>query len=244
MWDFDGDEVAFLVFAGIVTLIFGVKYFLELLKVSELVCPFGKRVPLLMLPFFCLLMVLIVLWSWSDVQNVRGHPDYETLFAVGGTAWIFGTAFKLRFFGFTIRDDAVERKNTAVTIVASGAILGHTLCYAGANIGGGPTIWTTIVPAIVASGILAILWMAIEVVTRVSETIAIDRDIPTALVLASFLLLAGLNLGWAASGDFQDWNSTMNDFPRRGWPAVLLAIFCGICIQIWKPRCNLVPNKG
>jgi hypothetical protein len=244
MWDFDGDELVFFVVAGIITVLFGGKYFFELLKVSPLVSPLRNRGALLLLPFVCLLVILVVLWSWSDAQTVRGHADYMTMFMAGGGAWVFGSVFKVRLFGISVRDDAVERRNGAAAIVAGGAMVGNTLCYAGSNIGSGPTIWTTIVPAIVASGILSVLWMLIELSTRVSETITIERDVREAWLLAGFLVLAGLNLGWAGAGDFRDWASTMQDFLQRGWPTVPLAFGCALGVRTWKPQCKHVPERN
>jgi hypothetical protein len=145
--------------------------------------------------------------------------------------------------GIGLRDDAIERHNSAASIVAMGAMVGHTFCYAGSNIGSGPTIWTTILPAIIASATLMALWLAVELTTHVSETVTIDRDLSSAWALGGFLALAGLNLGWAMSGDFEGWPETMVDFARRGWPAILLAVAAVFAIQIWKPRCPLLQTR-
>jgi uncharacterized membrane protein YjfL (UPF0719 family) len=238
MWDFDGDEVAFILIAGFVSLIFAAKYLRIISTTSQLVCPSQKRLPLLILPVACLAIILTVLWNWSDSQ-VRGHLDYMTLFMVGGAMWVFGAGLFSWIVGIDLRSDAIERKNSAAAIVVGSAMLGHTFCYSGSNIGSGPTIWTTILPAIVASATLMIFWFVIELATRVSDTITIDRHVPSALVLGGFLIIAGLDLGWAMSGDWRDWQSTMDDFAVRGLPAAVLAVVAIFAIRFGKPQCTL-----
>ena len=243
MWDFDGDEWAFFVFAGIVAVILAAKYFRETSSVSRLVCPVQKRLPLVFLPIACLSGILLVLWNWSDPQTVAGHGDYMTLFMVGGALWVFGSPILTRSMGISARDDAIERQNTAAAIVVAGAMVGNARCYAGSNIGSGPTIWTTILPAIIASGTLMILWIGIELTTRLSEVVTIDRHVPSALAACGYLIAAGADLGWAMSGDWENWQATMVDFARRGCPAILFAISAAFAIQIWKPRCTLLPKQ-
>ncbi len=243
MWDFDGDEWAFFVLAGIVAVILAGRYFRDLSAVSQLVCPVAKRLPLLILPIACLLVIFLVLSNWSDPQTVRGHSDYITLFMVGGAPWVFGSSVLTRIMGISLRDDAIERQNTAAAVVACGAMLGQTFCYAGSNIGSGPTIWTTIFPAIIASGTMMVLWTAIELTTHVSEIVTIDRHLLSALALGGFLALAGVDLGWAMSGDWLSWQSTMIDFACRGWPAILFAIAAVPAIQIGKPRCTPLTTR-
>jgi hypothetical protein len=243
MWDFDGDEIAFFVFAGIVAFILAVKFLREIVTVSTLICPSHRRFPLVISPIICLTIIYFVLQNWSDPQTVRGHADYVSLFMAGGALWVLGSLVLARMMGISARDDAIERRNPAATAVIVGAMLGHTLCYAGSNIGSGSTIWTTLLPAIVASGTLMVLWMLIELVTRVSEAITIDRDISCAFALAGFLVFSGLDLGWAMSGDWHDWQSTLVDFARRGWPAAAFAFAAIFAIQIWKPRCTPLPTR-
>jgi uncharacterized membrane protein YjfL (UPF0719 family) len=243
MWDFDGDELAFFVLAGFAAFILVLRYFRDIRTISRLVCPLYKRLPLIFLPIVCLSVIFFVLWKWSDPQTVRGHADYMTLFMAGGALWVFGSLILMRLMGISLRDDAIERQNAAAAVVTAGAIVGHTCCYAGSNVGSGPTIWTTILPAAVASGTLMVLWVAIEITTRVSEVVTIDRHLPSGLVLGGFLIASGADLGWAMSGDWQSWQETMVDFAHRAWPAVFFAVAAIIAIQIWKPKCTPLSTR-
>ena len=240
MWDFAGDEIAFFSIAGAAALILAWWYLWQIGSVARMLCPESKRRLLLLLPLACLAIVLVVLWNWSDPQTVRGHADYMTLFMVGGAFWVFASPGLMQLMGISMRDDAIERQNSAAGIVVAGAMVGQTCCYAGSNIGSGPTIWTTILPAIIASVTLMILWTGLERATRASEVVTIDRHIPSALVLGGFLVVCGLDLGWAMSGDWVNWLAAMLDFARRGWPSILIAIAAGLAIQYWKPRCTLL----
>jgi hypothetical protein len=134
--------------------------------------------------------------------------------------------------GLRLRADAVERRNFATSIAASGALLGTSLCYAGGNIGGGQTIWSTILPALLATGTWFAAWMIVEALTGVSESIAIDRDAASAWRLAGFLVSSGLVLGRAVAGDYHSAAETLRDFATEGWP-VIVAIVAIAALQPW-----------
>jgi hypothetical protein len=241
-WDFGGDEVVFMLGSGACAAVLAVRYYKDLLTVSEMLCDARGRFWLALSPVVCLFIVFVVLGNWSDPQTVRGHADYEILFMIGGAFWIEIAAVTLPILGISIRDDVLERNNRAALIVALGAMLGHTLCYAGANIGAGPTIWTTIVPAIMASGALLVGWLVIELATGVSRTITIDRHVPSGIALAAFAVLAGIDLGWAAAGDWQSWEGTVRDFSIRAWVVVPMILGVVVVLLIIKPRCEFITS--
>jgi uncharacterized membrane protein YjfL (UPF0719 family) len=136
--------------------------------------------------------------------------------------WIFGATEMFPLMGVSARDDAMRRHNPAAAIAVSGGVLGVMLAYAGSNIGNGPTIWTTLVPAYVSTGVLFALWFVIELAGGVFEAITLDRDEAAGIRLAAFLVSAGAILGRAMAGDWSDWDSTFSEFVALGWPAALL----------------------
>jgi hypothetical protein len=235
MWDFDADEGVVLIFSAVAAVALAARYYWGIFRVSELLGGLGTRWLLAVWPMGCLSVVYFVLAHWSDADTVRGHADYMTLFMAAGALWIFGMPSP----GISVRDDALERNNVSAAVVVVAAMLGQTFCYAGSNIGAGPTIWTTLVPALIASGALLSLWLIVEAATRVSDTITIERHLPSAYTLAAFLVLAGADLGWAMAGDFNSWQETLKDFALRGWPSVILAILAIIVLRGLRPRCVL-----
>jgi hypothetical protein len=243
VWDFDGDEFVFFAFAGIAAFILATRFFRQIGGVSNLICPAPMQFSLAAVPILCFLIVFITLQNWSDPQTVRGHPDYVSLFMAGGALWIFGSPALARFMGIGLRDDVIERHNPAAALVIAATMIAYTLCYAGSNIGSGPTIWTTIVPAVVAGGALMEIWLLVELTTHVSEAVTIDRDLRCAALLAGLFIVCGIDLGWAMAGDWNSWGGTFSDFAHRAWPTALFALAAIVAIQIWKPRCMPPPTR-
>lgn len=182
-------------------------------------CP---RAILALCPAACLALFFPALLFLS-AREVREDSRYLLLFMVIGAAWLFSAVWLTPFFGFSVRDDAIERKNVAAATASAGGMGGLFACFAFANFGEGPTIWTTIGPAALATAVFLALWLAVELPSRISEAIAIDRDASSGLRLAGFLLAAGLILGRAVAGDWQSAGETLADFTGQSWPAALLA---------------------
>ena len=253
MWDFSGDEAAFFMIAGAFGFIGFVFWYAMLLRVSSLGRPRYPRAIVAATPVLALALLFVVLWNWADPVFVAGHLDYTLLFMAGGAAWLVATHLALPLFGLSTRDDVVERGNSAAAVAVCGALLGVMLVYALANIGNGPTIWTTLIPALVATAALLALWAVVESAAGgIAEAITVDRDVASALRLAAFLVAAGAVIGRAMAGDWHDWRGTFVDFARLAWPAVVLALLAAVAHRIGRPTpsrpmpsvvaCGVVPG--
>jgi hypothetical protein len=236
MWDFSPDEWFFFAAAAVVAVVGAVLWYMPLARVSTLGRATGVRMALAGVPVVCVVLLVVVLDKWADPVSVAGHPDYVTLFLVGGAAWLFATGVScFPFLGISVRDDAVERGNTAAVVVACGAVVGITLAYAQSNIGTGPTIWTTLVPAFFATLGLFVTWIVAEVIGGIAEAVTVDRDVASAIRLAALLVASGAILGRAMAGDWTDWRSTFVDFAAQGWPAIALAVASGVAHRALRP---------
>jgi hypothetical protein len=177
-----------------------------LARATGLVRNRGQRVALLLVPVACLVLIRWVLEHWSDPE-VRGHQAYVRLFLQCGGLWIGGGVLGMRTLGVSAVDDVVQSRNPAATVAVCGGMLGAALCFAGANVGLGPTIWTTLVPAAMATA----LWLAVVVAAdqwlRSAAPVVMDRDLGAGGRLAVFLVAEGLIFGGAAAGD---WVSTLD----------------------------------
>jgi uncharacterized membrane protein YjfL (UPF0719 family) len=222
MFDFSEDEWVFMVAATVGAALGIGRWYLTLLSVSPLHRHSGSRQLLILAPVASLALVAIVLQSLADPVYVAGHLDYMLLFLAGAACWIFGAARSFSLMGVSTRDDAMRRRNPAAAIAVAGGVLGVALAYAGSNIGNGPTIWTTLLPAFVAAAVLLTLWFTVELLGGASEAITIDHDVAAGVRLAAFLVSAGAILGRAMAGDWFDWDSTFAEFVALGWPAALL----------------------
>jgi uncharacterized membrane protein YjfL (UPF0719 family) len=222
MFDFSDDEWVFMLVALVGTVIGAWRWHLTLLRVSPLNTDSTSHTLLTFTPITCLAVLAIVLQTLADPVYVAGHLDYTLLFLAGGACWIFGASEGFALMGVSTRDDAMRRRNPAAGIAVAGGVLGVTLAYSGSNIGNGPTIWTTLIPAFVATAVLLALWFVLEVVGGAWEAITLDRDVAAGIRLAAFLVSAGAILGRAMAGDWFDWSSTFADFVKLGWPVALL----------------------
>lgn len=147
----------------------------------------------------------------------------------------------MRLLGVSVRDDAVERRNPATAVVACGALVGVTLCFAGGNIGPGPTVWTTFGPAAMATGALLLLWLVVELASGVSDSVAIDRDLASGVRLGAMLVACGLVLGRAVAGRWESAGEMFDDFIREGWPAAALA-FAAAAVHVMLAPTSYVPR--
>lgn len=234
-WDFDGDEALFF-FVSAAVAVFGLfRWYLHVIRRSRLLRAGAIRAALSITPLVCLCGLWFVLTHWADPKYVVGQLDYQLLFAAGGLMWLWVIGWLLPWFGLSVVDDALDRANLAAASVVCGAMLGAMAMYAGGNVGSGPTIWTTIAPAFVATGAWLAVWFLLELITHLSERIAIDRDVAAGLRHAGFLFATGLILGRACAGDWTSWDGTFSEMLHIGWPVVLLAVVAIVLNFAWRP---------
>ena len=237
MWDFSGDEFLFFWAAAAVALVGTVRAGLMLIRTAPLRSNARPKLALAVVVAACLAGLWVVLRNWADPASVAGHFDFELLFIFGGIAWLLlAMRFGFPLMGLSVRDDAIERQNLAATVAACGGVIGVMLAYAQSNIGGGPTIWTTLVPALVATVALFAVWAFAEFVGGgISENVTIDRDVASGVRLAALLVSAGAVLGRAMAGDWTGWPDTFVDFARLGWPALALAAIVAVVHRVCRP---------
>ncbi len=246
MEEMGGDEILAGVIAAVLALFGAVCWYGPLIRITALGARRGQRAVLALWPILCLGLLLFVL-MYLSAREVREDFGYILLFLFIGAAWVFCAGLLLPLFGTSARDDAVERANGAAGASVCGALGGSTFCFAFANAGEGPTIWTTIGPAFLATSGLLVLWFAVEATTQLSESVSVDRDLASGLRLAGFLLASGLILGRAVAGDWESAENTLADFFRQGWPASLLAAALAVLQRLNHPtpeRPRLAPGSG
>jgi len=149
----------------------------------------------------CMALLLCVLVT-ASAHNVRDSFFWIAYYLVLGAAWIGGLVLAMPILGFSVRDDVLERRNVAALWPAVGAVVGFTLCFAGANIGEGPGAQAVLVSAGAASITFVVFWFIFERFTWASEAITVDRDINTGIRAAGVVTGIGMICGAAASGDW------------------------------------------
>jgi len=181
-----------------------------------------SRVLLWVAPLVCLSLLLLVLRT-ASAEDVRYDPVYLVFYAVLGIAWVGVAKIVLAPLGLSARDDVIERGNGAAAWAIAGALVGLTLCFAGANIGNGPGWWVVVFSGALATGCFLLAWVVLARMTGWADRITIDRDGAAGVRAAGFFIGAGLILGRAVAGDWQSASVTLLDFCRLSWPIFLLA---------------------
>lgn len=222
-WDFDGGEAIFWIAALVVAVWSLGLWYTPLLRASALGDPGGTRkLRLGVTPIVALGGLLVVLRKWADPFTVSGQMDYTLMFATGGVALLGVAMLTSNLLGISYRDDTIDRRNYGAAMVHCGAVLGLMAIYAFCNMGCGPTIWTTIIPAFVATIAWIAMWLVVEMTTSISDAVTIERDTAAGLRLAGFLVAEGIILGRAMAGDWTGWGDTVSTFIGLAWPAIAL----------------------
>jgi len=230
-----GDEILVLIICSIIAVIAWADWYIVSGFITTLGGSHRERMPIYFAPLICAAALLIVLLAFA-AEDVRFSGKYTIFYMVMGAAWVAVVGFVTnRMLGVSLRDDAIERHNPAAVMVAVGAMLGVTLCFAGGNIGNGPGWWVVVYCAILSTGSLLLLWLLVEMLAHVSEAIAIDRDLASGVRLAGFLIAAGLILGRAAAGDWEGAAPATRDFVVVGWPVLVLAVAEVVMARMFHP---------
>lgn len=224
MWDFSGDEFIFMAVATALGLYGAVRWYYELFSVSTLCSGTSNRALLGLTPLATLLVLYLVIRSWADPVFVAGHLDYTLLFMAGGCMWLFLVPELFSVTGISTSDDAMRRHNPAAAWAVAGGMMGVMLAYAGSNVGNGPTIWTTLIPAFVATVSLLAVWVVLELVGGAADAITLDHDVAGGIRLAAFLICSGAIFGRAMAGDWYDWPGTYREFAKLSCPVPLMLL--------------------
>jgi len=229
-----GDEVFVLIASALVALVsWGIWYVKPALVRTVGRRPAGRW--LLQLTPLAAAATLWFVLRQASAHDVRDDPKYLMFYLVLGAAWVGVCIRWLAVTGVSTRDDVVERANQSAAIVVAGAMLGITLSYAGGNIGNGPGWWVVVFSAGLSTLALFAAWMLLELLSGISETVTVDRDVSAGLRLAGFLIAAGLILGRSVAGDWVSAEATLRDFAIMAWPVVVLVAAAAVVERIARP---------
>jgi hypothetical protein len=168
-------------------------------------------------------IIVVALLTGADPQ-VRSGTAYIFLFlAVAADTLALATVAGTTF-GLSALDGFIRLKNAAIGWAVTGLWLGTALVNAGANIGRGDTIYTTLGPLALAFVALLALAAILAAATRGFRAIRLDRDSPTGIRVAGLFVAWGLILGRAVAGDWESTRQTWEDFVAYCWPVLALLI--------------------
>ncbi len=197
-----------------------------------------------------LLLTAAALWFWG-AQEVRSDPSPVAGLTMVGLFWLAVASRLFPWLGLSTRDDVLERRNPAALIALACAVVAVAITFAAGNLGEGPSYSENVFCGGLATGTLMVLWLALELGAKVSNSIAEERDVATGLRFGGLLLAWGLILGRAVTGDWHSCSATVMDFLHDGWPALATWV-AALMIELgarpsrmrpfpsW-PVCGLVP---
>jgi hypothetical protein len=229
-----GDEFLVLLGGGALALVTLYRWYSTISTVSTLASRGSQRRTLLATPLLALGALFVVLRLWAS-WDVRSSVLYTVFYLALGGAWFGIVLWLLAFVGYHPRDDAVERGNRAVAPVVLGAGLGGMLAFAGGNIGDGPGWWVVIYCAMLSTGGMFGLLLAVEILVQPAEAVTVDRDLASGLRQGALALALGAVLGRAVAGDWISIAATCGDFLDRGWPSLVLAALAALLHRALKP---------
>ncbi|MFD2305350.1 hypothetical protein [Enterococcus termitis] len=171
------------------------------------------------IPILLYLYTLRTVASW----DVVGEMAYIIMYLFLGIAWL-ALSFDgmLLLWSFSYEDDVLMSKNKAALILMTGAIVGSSLIYAGANIGDGPGWWTVVFAGGLGTVSWLVLGMLINQTTTIIESITMEYDTNSAIRFSTYLAASGVILARASSGDWTSFSMTVKEF-MVGWPVLPLA---------------------
>ena len=237
-----GDEIVVSLFSMVIAGITWAFWYASPRQIRRLRGSGGGQRVLDLAPLACGIVLLAVLKMLSSF-DVRDDIRYIALYFLLGAAWVGFAMYCIPVSGISARDDVLERGNSSAAWVIAGAMLGITLCFAGGNIGDGPGWWVVVLSAGLATGGLFAVWLLLESMTGVSDTVTIDRDLAGGVRLGAFLVACGLRLGWAVAGDWVSAEATVRDFASKGWLVLVLLVIAVLVERVARPtREHPVPS--
>jgi len=216
-----GDEVFVALFAAVFAAWYWGFWLYDAFHTSPLVHPGRRRAVLILCFLGCHGLVLASLLMAAD-PVVRDNQGYIFLFLAVEAATLAGVTAACTLIGLSALDDAVRRRYAAAVWAVAGLWVSATIAVAGANVGRGDTIGTTLGPLVIAVIILLLLLALFAAATGGLSSVRLDRDVPSGIRLAGLLVAWGLILGRAAAGDWESVKRTWEDFATQGWPALAL----------------------
>ena len=194
------------------------------------------RIWLKFLPLTTIVLYLLTLRTLAS-YDVVGEFYYIIMYLLLGITWLYVSLRGMFLcWSFSYQDDVLMGRNVAALIAFSGAFLGFSLIYAGANIGDGPGWWTVVWAGGLGTVTLLLLGGAVKKCTHLVDSVVMDRDTAGGIRLGCYLLGCGLILARASGGDWTSFSATVKEF-MAGWPAAILTVIVIILEHLlFRPR--------
>lgn len=232
----------FLVLAFFLALVLWSRFYKLLFQVHSFRPNKTHRTLLAVLPGACVLFIAVVLWRWGS-SDVRSSAGWVFLYTMGGAAWLVLGLYLLALLGVGVREDVIERQNSAAAWLVHGTLIGAALCYAGSNFGSGPGAEVVIFCAFLSTVCLFGFWFFLERIFRLADKVTVERDEGTGIRAGGWMLSLGLIFGGAVAGDWESLEGTVRDFIHYAWVAIVFLV-AAVAIEWAFKRPRKKENSG
>ena len=213
----------FLVLAFFLALVLWSRFYKLLFQVHTFRPNKTHRTFLVVLPGACVLFMAVDLWRWGST-DVRSSAGWIFLYTMGGAAWLLLGLYLLALLGVGVRDDVMERQNSAAAWVVYGTLIGTALCYAGSNFGSGPGTQVVIFCGVLSIISLFGFWFCLERIFHLADKVTVERDEGTGIRAGGWMVSLGLIFGGAVAGDWESLEATVWDFINYAWVAIVFLL--------------------
>lgn len=217
------DEFLIAVTSGILALAYWGGWLTIATGTNRLARPAWRVVAVIGTVLGSLAVVFVTLVTRADPQ-VRSSAGYVVLFLAVAAVTLAAAGVVGWALGLPVLDGFVRDRNQAIGWAVASLWLGTGLVNAGANIGRGDTIYTTLGPLALALAALLVLVAILSAVTGRFRAIRLDRDTLAGVRVGALFIAWGLILGRAVAGDWESTRRTWEDFFAYGWPVLVLWI--------------------
>ena len=225
-------EIFVLIFSGLATFKLFKRWYPPIFKAWPKEQNLTAKRVLGFLPVVFLIAMLVLLKNFAS-HDVVESGFYITFYIVLGFAWMYGGLMLMSVcFGIIWPDDAIHLKNKAALAAIVGNFFALASIYMGANIGDGPGWWCVFFAGGLGLAAWVVLGFVIHLFTDIFERISVERDLGSGIRFGVYLILSGLILGRACSGDWTSFSKTIEEF-YIGWPVlpltagmIIIELFC------------------
>ena len=170
-----------------------------------------------------------VLLTLADPEVRRSPPWQVGLLAMGLGALTLGCRVA-DVLGLPLLAEERTGQNDAGLIARGGFWLGLSCCVAGANIGHGEELNSTIFPLIMSMAAFCAFLLALVVGSNGLRLLILERERSAGARVGTVLSCAGALLGHAAAGDWVSWEATRRDYVHQV-PALLFLAAASATIE-------------
>lgn len=202
------------------------------IKIAYPAAQIKERRLLRLTPIINALVIFSVVEIFPNATAIQSaEKDFDVII---NFAWLGVSVVLMDCFNLSMREDVLERNNSAATYAMLGFLWAITCCLVGLDLG---NLDHWFINLLLAMGGLCIAWLILEKLSNCSEDITIDRDIAAGVRLTGFLIACGIIFGGAIAGE-KSFTTLAKDLLYAFGPVLMLVFVAFNVNRKFKPTPN------